>query len=104
MTDLPADLPVLRDPDGCAYYKEDAGKMLLGAFEPATPSPGAWTGIPEDFCFDELPEDFDHFMPVLEGAMHRVPAAREVGIRKFFCGPESFTPDVHATCWARRRS
>jgi len=93
MPDVPADLPVLRDPDGCAYYKEDAGKILLGAFEG---NARAWgmDGIPEDFSFDELPGDMDHFMPVLEGAMHRVPALESVGLRKFFCGPESFTPDV----------
>ncbi len=93
MPDVPANLPVLRDPDGCAYYKEDAGKILLGAFEG---NARAWgmEGIPEDFAFDELPGDMDHFMPVLEGAMHRVPALENVGLRKFFCGPESFTPDV----------
>ncbi len=92
MKDLPSDLPVLRDQDGCAYYKEDAGKILLGAFEPNA-KPWGMDGIPEDFCFDELPEDFEHFEPVLEAAMNRVPALQEVGIRKFFCGPESFTPD-----------
>ncbi len=92
MSGLSPDLPVLRDQDGCAYYKEDAGKLLLGAFEPNA-KPWGMDGIPEDFSFDELPEDFDHFMPVLEGAMHRVPALQEVGIRKFFNGPESFTPD-----------
>jgi 4-methylaminobutanoate oxidase (formaldehyde-forming) len=93
MPGVPANLPVLRDPDGCAYYKEDAGKILLGAFEG---NARAWgmDGIPDDFSFDELPGDMDHFMPVLEGAMHRVPALQEVGLRKFFCGPESFTPDV----------
>jgi 4-methylaminobutanoate oxidase (formaldehyde-forming) len=90
---LPPDLPVLRDPDNCAYYKEDAGKILLGAFEPNAKPWGA-DGIPEDFAFDELPEDFDHFLPVLEAAMERVPALETVGVRKFFCGPESFTPDV----------
>ena len=58
-------LPVLRVPDECAYYKEDAGKMLLGAFEPNR-KPWAMNGIPEDFCFDQLPEDFDHFEPILE--------------------------------------
>ncbi len=92
VADLPSDLPVLRDQDGCAYYKEDAGKILLGAFEPNA-KPWGMDGIPEDFCFDELPEDFEHFEPVLEAAMNRVPALQEVGIRKFFCGPESFTPD-----------
>jgi 4-methylaminobutanoate oxidase (formaldehyde-forming) len=92
MDGLSSDLPVLRDQDGCAYYKEDAGKLLLGAFEPNA-KPWGMDGIPEDFSFDELPEDFDHFMPVLEGAMNRVPALQDVGIRKFFNGPESFTPD-----------
>ncbi len=92
MDGLSPDLPVLRDQDGCAYYKEDAGKLLLGAFEPNA-KPWGMDGIPEDFAFDELPEDFDHFMPVLEGAMNRVPALQKVGIRKFFNGPESFTPD-----------
>ena len=73
---LPTDLPVLRDQDGCAYYKEDAGKILLGAFE-RDAKPWGMDGIPEDFSFDELPEDFDHFMPVLEGAMNRVPALQD---------------------------
>jgi 4-methylaminobutanoate oxidase (formaldehyde-forming) len=93
LTGLPPDIPVLRDPDNCAYYKEDAGKILLGAFEPNA-KPWGMDGIPEDFAFDELPEDFDHFLPVLEAAMARVPALETVGVRKFFCGPESFTPDV----------
>ena len=91
--DLPGDMPVLRDPDGCAYYKEDAGKLLLGAFEPNS-KPWGTDGIPEDFCFDELPEDVEHFLPVLENAMQMVPALENVGVRKFFNGPESFTPDV----------
>jgi len=87
------DLPVLRDYDACAYYKEDAGKILLGAFEPNA-KPWGMNGIPEDFSFDELPEDFDHFEPVLAQAMHRMPALENAGIQTFFCGPESFTPDV----------
>jgi glycine cleavage system T protein len=86
------DLPVFRDYDAHAYYKEDAGKLLIGAFEPKA-KPWGMQGISEDFCFDELPDDFDHFAPILEGAMHRVPALENAGIQKFFCGPESFTPD-----------
>ena len=84
-------LPVLRVPDECAYYKEDAGKMLLGAFEPnAKP----WRlDIPADFEFDQLPEDFDHFEPILEAAVERLPMLAEAGIHTFFNGPESFTPD-----------
>ena len=65
MPDLTANLPVLRVPDECAYYKEDAGKILLGAFEPNS-KPWGMNGIPEDFEFDSLPEDFDHFEPILE--------------------------------------
>ena len=57
-------LPVLRVPDECAYYKEDAGKFLLGAFEPIS-KPWGMSGIPKDFEFDQLPEDFDHFEPIL---------------------------------------
>ncbi|MBT5265800.1 MAG: FAD-dependent oxidoreductase [Rhodospirillaceae bacterium] len=89
---LPDDLPVMREQDACAYYKGEAGALLVGAFEPNA-KPWGMDGIPEDFCFDELPEDLEHFMPVLEGAMKRVPLLQETGIRKFFCGPESFTPD-----------
>ncbi len=85
-------MPVLRVPDECAYYKEDAGKYLLGAFEPNA-KPWGMNGIPEDFCFDQLPEDFDHFEPILERAVHRLPMLAEAGIHTFFNGPESFTPD-----------
>ncbi|MGB5560571.1 MAG: FAD-dependent oxidoreductase [Paracoccaceae bacterium] len=85
-------LPVLRVPDECAYYKEDAGKMMLGAFEPKA-KPWGMTGIPEDFCFDQLPEDFDHFEPILEQAVNRLPLLGSAGIHTFFNGPESFTPD-----------
>ena len=85
-------LPVLRVPDECTYYKEDAGKMMLGAFEPHS-KPWAMDGIPQDFEFDQLPEDFDHFEPILEMAVNRMPMLGEAGIHTFFNGPESFTPD-----------
>ena len=85
-------LPVLRVPDECAYYKEDAGKMMLGAFEPNS-KPWAMDGIPQDFEFDQLPEDFDHFEPILEMAVNRMPMLGKAGIHTFFNGPESFTPD-----------
>ncbi len=85
-------MPVLRVPDECAYYKEDAGKILLGAFEPNA-KPWAMDGIPKDFEFDQLPEDFDHFEPILEQAVDRMPMLAEAGIHTFFNGPESFTPD-----------
>ena len=89
---LTQNLPVLRVPDECAYYKEDAGKMLLGAFEPNS-KPWGMNGIPEDFEFDSLPEDFDHFEPILERAVERLPVLATAGIQTFFNGPESFTPD-----------
>ena len=85
-------LPVLRVPDECTYYKEDAGKFLIGAFE-LEAIPWAVDGIPEDFCFDQLPEDVDHFEPILEAAVNRMPVLATAGIHTFFNGPEAFTPD-----------
>ena len=90
---LDSSLPVIRDYDACTYYKYDAGRLLVGAFEPRS-RPWGMDGIPEDFCFDEIAGDFDHFEPVLQDAMKRMPALENAGIQKFFCGPESFTPDV----------
>ncbi len=86
-------MPVLRDYDHCSYFKYDAGKLLVGAFEPRA-RPWGKDGIPEDFCFGEIDGDFSHFEPVLLDAMRRIPALEQAGIQKFFCGPESFTPDV----------
>lgn len=85
-------LPVLRVPDECAYYKSDAGKMMIGAFEPKA-KPWGMEGIRADFEFDTLPEDWDHFQPILEAAMNRMPLFQSAGIHTFFNGPESFTPD-----------
>src|SRR3546814_2161147 len=89
---LARNLPVVRVPDEAAYFKEDAGKILLGAFE-LRAKPWGMDGIPEDFCFDQLPEDFDHFQPILEAAVKRLPVLESAGIHTFFNGPESFTPD-----------
>lgn len=87
------DLPVLRDHDKCVYIKEDAGGLLVGAFEKRAIAWGQ-QGIPADFSFDELPGHMEEqLMPVLEDAMIRVPMLGDVGWRSFFCGPESFTPD-----------
>ena len=90
---LSPDLPVMRDHDNGAYYKQDAGSLLVGQFEPNA-IPWGQNGIPEDFSFDEIDGHFDEqMMPVLEKSMERVPILQQVGWRKFFCGPESFTPD-----------
>jgi len=90
---LDPSMPVLRDYDHCSYFKYDAGKLLVGAFEPHARPWGA-DGIPDDFSFGEIAGDFSHFEPVLLDAMRRIPALEKAGIQKFFCGPESFTPDV----------
>ena len=95
MKDLPPNLPVLRDYNACLYLKEDAGKMLVGIFEPNAKPAFKETGkVPEDFSFGEFPDDFDHFEPYLEKSFHRLPILEKAGIRKFFSGPESFTPDT----------
>ncbi|MBL8675785.1 MAG: FAD-dependent oxidoreductase, partial [Rhodospirillales bacterium] len=86
------DTPVLRDPDGANYFKEDAGKLLVGWFEPVA-RPWDHRAAPADFAFGTLPVDMDHIAPQLEKAAHRVPRFGEAGIRTFFNGPESFTPD-----------
>jgi glycine cleavage system aminomethyltransferase T len=90
-------MPVLRDQDGHGYFKEDAGKLLVGWFEPVAKPWGMSVdgtgGIPESFSFGTLPADIDHIAPLLEAAAHRMPLLAETGIQLFFNGPESFTPD-----------
>ena len=92
MPGLHSNLPVMRDPDNCAYFKEDAGKLLVGWFEPVA-KPWGMQGIPESFSFDSLPDDLEHIEPLLASAMKRLPALANTGINLFFNGPESFTPD-----------
>ena len=95
MKNLPQNLPVLRDYNACLYLKEDAGKMLVGIFEPnAKPAFKDSGRVPDDFSFGEFPDDFDHFEPYLEKSFYRLPILKTAGIRKFFSGPESFTPDT----------
>ena len=91
-SDIPKNLPVLRNPDAQIYVKEDAGKLLIGAFEKKA-KPWGMNGIPEDFEFDSLPNDMDHFGPILMEAMDRLPILNDIGIKTYFNGPESFTPD-----------
>ncbi|MDA5095367.1 FAD-dependent oxidoreductase [Aliiroseovarius sp. KMU-50] len=86
------DLPVLRDPDGYIYFKEETGGLVMGGFEPEA-KPWAMDGIPDKFFFQLLPDDWDQFEILLENALIRVPQMAEAGVRKFYNGPESFTPD-----------
>jgi len=93
---LPKDLAVLRDFNDSLYLKEDAGKLLVGIFEgKSIPAFSKTNKVPNDFSFGEFPENFDHFEPYLEASFKRVPLLENVGIRKFFSGPESFTPDTN---------
>jgi glycine cleavage system aminomethyltransferase T/glycine/D-amino acid oxidase-like deaminating enzyme len=93
------DMPIVEDPDLFAYYRDEMGGLMLGLFEPVAvpwgmPKPGGLGGIPEGFSFGEIAPDWDRMMPHLEVAMKRIPIAKEAGVHKFFCGPESFTPDM----------
>ena len=86
-------LPVLRDTDGHVYIKEDAGKFLVGAFEPWGKAI-AIEKLPQNIPFIELPEDWDHFELPYTKAMELLEPLNNIGISKFFNGPESFTPDL----------
>ena len=85
--------PVLEDPGSYGYFREEVGGLMIGLFEPVS-APWKVAGIPDQFSFGEIPPDWDRMTPYLEKAMRRVPISINTGIRKFFCGPESFTPDL----------
>ncbi|MGO9816711.1 MAG: GcvT family protein [Acidocella sp.] len=85
-------LPTLRDPDRLTYYKEEVGGLVMGGYEP-NPIPWAQKGFPKNFEFQLLGSNFDHFTPLMELAMGRVPALQTAGIKQLINGPESFTPD-----------
>jgi len=85
-------LPTLRDPDRLTYYKEEVGGLVMGGYEP-NPKPWAVDGIPKGFHYTLLDSDFDHFEPMMELALGRVPALETAGVKTLVNGPESFTPD-----------
>ena len=85
--------PVIEDPGSYGYYREEVGGLMIGLFEPVC-APWNVDGVPDDFSFGEISPDWDRMGPYVEKAMSRVPISFEIGIRKFFCGPESFTPDL----------
>ncbi|MDB4953992.1 MAG: Sarcosine dehydrogenase [Myxococcales bacterium] len=85
--------PVLEDPGSHGYFREEVGGLMVGLFEPIC-APWNVGGVPEDFSFGEIQPDWERMGPYVEKAMHRVPISMEVGVKKFFCGPESFTPDL----------
>ena len=85
-------MPIVRDPNNYTYFKEETGKIMAGFFEPKAK---IWNldGIPRDFCFGTLPEDWNHLGPIFEAACRRMPALADAGLQLFFNGPEAFTPD-----------
>ena len=87
------DLPVLRDPDGYTYFKEEVGGLVVGGFEPEAKPWVSPHELPHPFEFQLLDEDWEHFSILMDNAMLRVPVLERTGIRKFYNGPESFTPD-----------
>ena len=93
LKDMPKNLPVLEDPSSYGYYRDEVGGLMIGLFEPVC-APWKIEGIPQDFSFGEISPDWDRMGPYVEKAMQRVPVSMDLGIKKFFCGPESFTPDL----------
>jgi 4-methylaminobutanoate oxidase (formaldehyde-forming) len=87
------DLPVLRDPDGYTYFKEEVGGLVVGGFEPQAKPWVSPDALPSPFEFGLLAEDWDHFAILMDNALARIPALHHTGIKKFYNGPESFTPD-----------
>ncbi len=90
---LGSDWPVIEDPNNYGYYREEVGGLMIGLFE-AVCAPWNVGRIPDDFSFGTIQPDWDRMGPYVERAMSRVPISMETGIRTFFCGPESFTPDL----------
>ncbi|QZY48340.1 MULTISPECIES: GcvT family protein [Mycolicibacterium] len=87
------DLPILRDPDGYTYFKEEVGGLVIGGFEPEAKPWVSPDAIPYPFEFQLLDEDWEHFEILMNSALLRIPALETTGIKKFYNGPESFTPD-----------
>ncbi len=86
-------LPILRDPDGYTYFKEEVGGLVVGGFEPQAKPWVSPDELPRDFEFQLLDEDWEHFSVLMESALHRIPVLHDTGIKMFYNGPESFTPD-----------
>lgn len=93
MEGLSPECPVIEDPASYGYYREEVGGLMIGLFEPVC-APWKVGGVPQDFSFGEIEPDWERMMPYVEQAMSRVPVSVDTGVKKFFCGPESFTPDL----------
>jgi glycine cleavage system aminomethyltransferase T/glycine/D-amino acid oxidase-like deaminating enzyme len=85
--------PVIEDPESFGYFREEVGGLMIGLFETEC-APWSVERVPDDFAFGEIQPDWDRMAPYVEKAMQRVPVTLQTGVRKLFCGPESFTPDL----------
>jgi 4-methylaminobutanoate oxidase (formaldehyde-forming) len=90
---IPPNMPILEDPSHYGYYREEVGGLMIGLFEPVC-APWKIGQVPDDFSMGEIEPDWERMGPFVEKAMSRVPVTQELGIKKFFCGPESFTADL----------
>eukprot|EP01040_Poterioochromonas_malhamensis_P007577 gene7577-8180_t len=93
MPEVDPNWPVIEDPANYTYIRPEAGGLMIGLFE-GKAAPWRVSSVPKDFSFGEIDPDFDRMQPYVEAAMSRVPKTLNTGIKKFFCGPESFTPDL----------
>ena len=89
---IEGNVPSLSDHDGHLYIRDDSGGLLIGCFEPGA-KPIDPDRLGENFAFQLLPEDWDHFEPMMRNALHRLPALETAGVKMLLNGPESFTPD-----------
>ncbi len=89
---ITGNMPTLSDHDSHLYIRDDSGGLLVGCFEPMG-KPIDPDRLGEDFAFQLLPEDWDHFEPMMEAALHRLPALETAEVKMLLNGPESFTPD-----------
>ena len=89
---ITGNVPTLSDHDGHLYIRDDSGGLLVGCFEPGARAIDP-ARLGEDFAFQLLPEDWDHFEPMMLNALHRLPVLETAEVKMLLNGPESFTPD-----------
>jgi len=89
---ISGNLPTLSDHDSHLYIRDDSGGLLVGCFEPAGKAIDPQS-LGSDFAFQLLPEDWEHFEPMLHNALQRLPCLADADLRMLLNGPESFTPD-----------
>ncbi|KAG9354175.1 hypothetical protein JZ751_012299 [Albula glossodonta] len=83
-------MPNVRDHDASVYLRLQGDALSVGGYEP---NPIFWDEVSEKFAFSLFDLDWDVFMQHIEGAINRVPALEQTGIKSTVCGPESFTAD-----------